>query len=184
MTLFINACVRKNSRTKRIADALLSKTGGPYEEIRPCEISFPKADEAFLTARDTLIANGDFDNPLFDLARQFVRADEIIIASPFWDLSFPAALKQYFEQINVVGITFIYTPEGIPQGLCRAKRLTYVTTAGGNYAPDEYGFGYVKALAEQFYGIPDVRLIKAEGLDIDGADEEEILKSAIEKIGF
>ena len=41
---------------------------------------------------------------MFDLAKQFAEADEVIIAAPFWDLSFPAALKQYFEQINVLGI--------------------------------------------------------------------------------
>jgi FMN-dependent NADH-azoreductase len=46
--------------------------------------------------------------------------------------------------------------------------------------PEEYGFGYVKALAQNFYGIPDVRLIKAAGLDIIGADTEAILQ-AVEK---
>ena len=114
---------------------------------------------------------------MFYLANQFAKADEIIIAAPFWDLSFPAALKQYFEQINVIGVTFRYTPEGVPKGLCRAKRLTYITTAGGEYVPDEYGFGYVKALAQNFYGIRDVNLIKATGLDIVGADVEKIINS-------
>ena len=42
---------------------------------------------------------------------------------------------EYFEQINVLGITFVYTPEGYPKGLCRAKALYYVTTAGGCYVP-------------------------------------------------
>ena len=109
---------------------------------------------------------------MFTLARQFAAADEIVIAAPYWDLSFPAVLKQYIEQINVVGITFRYTPEGIPEGLCRASRLTYVMTAGGEFVPEEYGFGYMKALAESFYGIPEVQLIKAVGLDIAGAEED------------
>jgi len=60
-------------------------------------------------------------------------------------------------------------------GLCAAERLYYVTTAGGAFFPEEYGFGYVRALAESFYGIKDCRLIKAVGLDIWGADEEKIL---------
>ena len=54
-------------------------------------------------------------------------------------------------------------------------------TAGGDYAPDEYGFGYIKALAEGYYGITDVRLIKATGLDIIGADVEAILQECIER---
>ena len=102
----------------------------------------------------------------------------VVIAAPFRDLSFPAVLKQYLEQINVRGITFFYTPEGLPAGLCRAKRLTYVTTAGGDFFPEEFGAGYVKALAQNFYGIPEFRLLKATGLDIIGADVEAIMASA------
>ena len=102
-----------------------------------------------------------------------------MIAAPYWDLSFPAALKQYFEQINVLGITFLYTPEGFPKGLCRAKKLYYVMTAGGMYVPEEFGYGYVKGLAQSFYGIRDCELIKAVGLDIDGADAEKIMKECM-----
>lgn len=177
MTLFINACVRKESRTRRLADRLLAPLNGAYREVRPDKMRFPVVDEDFLERRDRLIRAGKFDDPMFEQARQFAEADRIVIAAPFWDLSFPAALKQYFEQINVIGITFRYTPEGLPEGMCRAESLTYVTTAGGNFFPEEYGFGYVRALARNFYGIPDVRLIKATGLDLDGADPEAILRS-------
>ena len=150
MVLFINACVRKESRTKQLADYVLSKMNEPYEEVYLNAIDFPVVDESFLNRRDKLIADREFDDPMFDLARQFAEADEIVIAAPFWDLSFPATLKQYFEQINVTGVTFYYTPEGFPKGLCRAKCLTYVTTAGGDFFPEEYGAGYVKALAQNF----------------------------------
>ena len=182
MILFINACVRKESRTKELADYVLSKREEPYEEVLLSAIDFPLVDEDFLNRRDRLIAHRAFDDPLFDLARQFAKADEIVIAAPFWDLSFPAALKQYLEQVNVVGITFSYTSEGVPVGLCKAKSLTYITTAGGDYFPEEYGAGYVRALAQNFYGIPEFNLIKATGLDIDGADIESIIDSTKESI--
>ncbi len=182
MILYINACVRKESRTKKIADYLLSETGEQVEEIRLSEIVFPNADEDFLLKRDKLVLSGAFDDPMFSLARQFARADTVVIAAPFWDLSFPAALKQYFEQINVTGITFRYSEEGVPVGLCRASKLYYVTTAGGCFFPGEYGFGYVKALAQSFYGISDVELIKAVGLDIVGADEKRIIQDCIDDI--
>ena len=120
MVLYIDACVRKNSRTRRLADCLLNTLNAPYTRLRLEECVFPTVDEAFLEKRDRLLREGDFDNPVFAYARQFAQADEIIIAAPFWDLSFPAVLKSYLEQINVVGITFRYTPEGIPEGLCRA----------------------------------------------------------------
>ena len=178
MVLFVNACVRKQSRTFRLARRLLSRLEGEVVELRLNEIAFPVADEAFLEKRDRLIAASDYGDPLFELARQFAAADEIVIAAPYWDLSFPAALKQYFEQVNVSGITFRYSPEGIPQGLCRARRLIYVTTAGGPIFSDALGYGYVEALAKGFYQIPEVRYVKAEGLDIEDADVEAILCAA------
>ena len=176
--LFINACVRTESRTRQLTEKLLLKLNRPYEEVRLHEIAFPVADEDFLNMRDRLIAERDFENPLFDLARQFSESEIIVIAAPYWDFSFPAALKQYFEQINVVGITFKYTEDGIPVGLCKARRLYYVTTAGGSYVPEEFGFGYIKALSQGFYGIQEVRKIEAAGLDLVGADVSAIMRAA------
>lgn len=176
--LYVNACVRKESRTKRLAEKLLEQLGKPCEEICLERMAFPVVDEDYLTRRDQLISAGDFQNPTFDLARQFAEAETIVIAAPFWDLSFPATLKQYLEQINVVGITFRYSEDGVPIGLCRASRLFYVTTAGGPIYSEEYGYGYVKALAQGFYGIQNTTLFKAEGLDVIGADVERILQDA------
>lgn len=180
--LFINACVRKASRTRQLAEQLLTRLQRPYAEIRLHEMTFPVVNEDFLAQRDRLIAAGEFQSPVFDLARQFAEAETIVIAAPYWDLSFPAALKQYLEQINVVGITFRYTQEGVPLGLCRAGRLFFVTTAGGNYVPEEFGFGYIRALARNYYGIDDVRLIQATGLDLEGADTDALVSAAAEAI--
>ena len=176
--LYVNACVRKESRTKRLADKLLSKLGEPYEELCLEKIAFPIVNEEYLNKRDQLISAGDFQSPAFDLARQFSEAKTIVIAAPYWDLSFPSMLKQYLEQINVVGITFKYSEEGVPVALCKANRLFYVTTAGGLYVPEDYGFGYVKALAQNFYGIQDVRKIEAVGFDIYGANVNSIMRDA------
>ncbi len=181
MKLFINACVREESRTKLLSDAMLFKLGA-FEEVRLENIDFPKTNESFLKKRDSLIASQSFDDPIFTLARQFANAEIIVIAAPYWDLSFPAMLKQYIEHINVLGITFEYTPDGIPIGLCKAKKLYYVMTAGGTFVPEEFGFGYIKSLAESFYGIKDVELIKAIGLDVYGADEKAILKDALKRM--
>ena len=183
MILFINACVRRDSRTRRLAESLLSRLSGEITELRLEDTDFPKADEEFLIKRDRLTAAGRFDDPIFGLARQFAAADEIVIAAPYWDLSFPASLKQYVEQINALGVTFRYTPEGYPEGLCRAKRLYYITTAGGAYVPEEFGFGYIKALARSFYGIDEVIKLEAVGLDIDGANPERILEETEGRIG-
>ena len=180
--LYINACVRKGSRTRKLAEKLLKKIDKPYEEICLADIPFASVNEEYLNRREHLISIGDVQNPMFSLARQFSEAETIVIAAPFWDLSFPATLKQYLEQINVVGITFKYSEEGIPIGLCRANQLYYVTTAGGYYVPEEFGFGYVKALAQNYYGIQDVRQISAVGLDIINADVNAIMNAAEDRL--
>lgn len=182
MILFVNACVRDNSRTKKIADVLLSKLGDNVEEVNLEKMVFSKTDQKFLEKRDKYIAEGDYSNQYFDYAKQFATADEIVIAAPYWDLSFPASLKQYIEHINVLGVTFEYTPEGIPVGKCKAKKLYYVMTAGGDYVPEEFGFGYIKTLANNFYGIKDVELIKATGLDIQGNDGDAIVRNCISSL--
>ena len=176
MILFVNACVRADqSRTLRLANVLLQQLNKPFTELVLSDITFQPADYAYIQTRDLLLSKVDYMNPMFDLARQFAESDTIVIAAPYWDLSFPAMLKQYFEQINIIGITFKYTEEGYPVGLCKAKKLYYITTAGGMFFPEEYGFGYIRALAENFYGIKDCIMFKALGLDIYGADEEQIL---------
>ena len=182
MILFVNACVREKSRTLILAKKLLDSLEGDIKEIQLEKVDFPIVDEEFINRREALKNAGNYDDPMFDLGKDFARADSIVIAAPYYDLSFPAMLKQFFEQINVLGLTFTYSETGAPTGLCKAKSLYYVTTAGGPIMSDEFGFGYVKALANTFYGIKEVYQIKAEGLDIIGADVEAILAGAhIEK---
>ncbi len=177
MTLFINGCVRPESRTRELAQAVLEKIGGAVEEVRLSPANPAPMDYATLQLRDKLLSEGDFDHPLFTYARQFAEADTIVLAAPYWDLLFPAMVRSYFEAVTVSGITFRYDDRGVPRGLCRAKRLIYVTTAGGPIFRN-FGFEYVEALCRGFYGIEDVKCIKAEGLDIIGADVAAIMEEA------
>ena len=180
--LYINACVRENSRTNNLAKHALNKLKDNITEI---DLNAEKISPLYkeeLELRDNLIKNKNYDHPMFKYAKQFANADIILISAPYWDLSFPAILKTYIENINVNGITFSYSEKGYPVSLCNAKKLIYITTAGGPIISDDYGFGYIKSLAESFYGIKDITYIKAEGLDIWGADTQGILKKAKEDI--
>ena len=47
--LFINACVRKDSRTKMLADKLLAKLGADYEEVFLENVKFPNVNSIFST---------------------------------------------------------------------------------------------------------------------------------------
>ena len=46
--------------------------------------------------------------------------------------------------------------------LCKAKALYYVTTSGGLNTPDDFGFGYIKALSQSFYNIDKVEQLLQE----------------------
>ena len=166
MNLYINCCAREQSRTDKLARKVLEQLDGDITELKLYEEPVKPLDADTLNKRTELIEKGDYSDTIFDYAKQFASADTIVIAAPYWDLSFPAILKQYLEKINVPGITFFYTEAGVPQGLCRAEELVYVMTAGGTYVPEAFGFGYVKALAENFYGIQNVRLVQRTGLDL------------------
>lgn len=181
--LFVNACVRENSRTLDIAKIVLEELNNAYTEVNLQKTDLKPLNRESLDIREKLILQDDFSDTMFSLAKDFAAADTIVIAAPYWDLAFPALLKIYLEQITVSGITFRYA-KGVPQGLWRAKQLIYVTTAGG-IIYDNFGFEYVKALAQKIYGIGEVLFFKAENLDIDGNDVKDILqraKSDAEKI--
>ena len=176
--LFINACVRENSRTKELAHFLLENLQGEITEVNLCEEKILPLDNKGLGKRDLQ----DYSGAEFKYAKQFKEADTIVVAAPFWDLSFPSVLKIYFENITVAGITFDYSEKGCPVGKCNAKKLYYITTAGGYIGNNNFGFDYVKALAENFFGVNDVCFYSAEGLDIFGADPKAIMDKSKEQI--
>lgn len=179
MILFIDACAREGSRTRYLAKELLGKLKGETRTVRLYEEGLSPMSRDTLAVRDSFVAAGDYSGEMFRFAREFRDADEIVIAAPFWDLSFPAILKTYFENISVSGLTFRYTGEGIPVGLCRAKRLYYVTTAGGKIFDGSFGFGYVRALCTGMFGIKECVPVKAEELDVWGNDPAEIISDAV-----
>lgn len=186
-TLFVNACVRdEESRTLELADVLIDQLlkrnpEAKIESINLIDENIPYLNKKMLNERVALTAKSDFSNKMFHYAQSFASADQIIIAAPYWDLSFPAVLKAYFEQVTVNGIAFRYKENGIPVGLCKADRLFYVTTSGGYIGNMNCGYDYVKALCSM-YGIQETRCITAEGLDIIGNDVGAILKDAKAKI--
>ena len=180
--LLINACVRPCSRTLELAETLLQKLKGDVQEIKLYETHLPALDLNGMEKRDQAVQKNDFSDPVFTAAKQFAAADIIVIAAPYWDLMFPATLKTYLENITVSGITFQYSEEGRPQSLCKAKTLYYVTTAGGFIEQNDFGFSYVEALGQNFFGISEIHRYAAEGLDIFGADVETILGKTKQEI--
>ena len=182
--LAVDCCIRgAESRTKEIFDAFL---GALPED---CEVDYLKLDEenlspltgAFFDARQRLLEEGNLTHPRFRYAHQFAEADIIVMAAPFWDLSFPALLKVYIEQLCVDGITFTSEHGGL-KGTCRASDLVYITSRGGDYSNDplEMGSRYIDAM-HTFFGIEKYHCIAADGVNMSCFDTETVINQAKEK---
>ncbi|SFL20172.1 FMN-dependent NADH-azoreductase [Lachnospiraceae bacterium KH1T2] len=182
--LYVDACINRNSsRTDRLAHMYLSRCGFDGSKITHRVLEdYPirMLNGSLLKFRNLMIEKKDYSDRLFDLAKEFSKADEIIVAAPYWDLSFPAMLKCYLEQLSVNGITFRIGGNGEFEGLCKAKRLIYITSSGGYIGDCNYGFYYIRALCRMF-GIEETICYKAEGLDIDGVDVNAVLQKVAEQ---
>lgn len=183
--LFVNCCISQrgeNSRTLSLARAFLeafraAHPGAEIETVKPeTLLTLRHFGPEMLNDRDALAGVGAWDAPVFDLARQFRAADRIVVAAPFWDLSFPAALRTYIEYISANGLTYHYEADGC-HGDCRAERLAYLTSGGDVEREDSLGVLYWRQLCAMF-GIGQFDYVFAGGLDIDPAKAPELLEAA------
>lgn len=179
--LYVNATVRKESRTDELARYLLKGLQGEVTELKLEDENIKPLNEETLAERIEILNNNNYENEKLKYARQFANADIIVIAAPFWDLSFPASLKAYIENICAVGVTFKYSETGIPIGLCKATDIHFVTTAGGKFLPN-FGYDYIKTLSNELFGIKRSELFYAEGLDIVGNDIQKIMNNVKKSI--
>ena len=183
--LVIDCCIRGDaSATRRYYKAYLDRfrKNADIETVELSCLDIQSFTVETLERRDLLAGAGQFDNEMFALARQFRDADEILIAAPFWDLSFPSLLKVYLEHICVSGLTFGYEETGCV-GYCRAERLLYFSTCGGFAGDRHLGFEYIKSLAGML-GITECTAFTAEGLDIDPEKREAVLAGAIRALYY
>lgn len=179
--LFINACIRPKSRTYILANHLLRKLNGQVEELNLENEAIPALNTVSLKYRQDLLAAERFEDPMLRYARQFKEADVIVIAAPYYDLSFPSALKNYLEAICCVGLTFYYDENEVAQTHTKARKLYYVSTGGGELKK-QFGYEYVKALVGEFFHIFDVQGFFAEKLDLLGSDPAAIIRDALAEI--
>ncbi len=177
--LVLDACTRANSRTKKMYETYLENIDGDVKIINLYDLDLKPLNEELLNKRDSLIAKGLFNDEMFNLANEFKSYDFIIVAAPYWDMSFPAILKLYFENISVSGVTFIYE-NGMPKGLCKANKLLYLASCGG-YVNNNLGYEYVKELVKM-YGIYNTKYYQIDKLDIDPSKEEKILNEGLKEL--
>lgn len=180
--VFINACVRQDeSRTLRIAEPVVSALSKRYAVTRydlP-EMDIVPLDPGLYAARGA----GEIPQWAVAAARSIAEADRIVIAAPFWDMSFPAVLKCFFEQVSLFDVTF--TDNGKTcVGLCKAPEVLYITTRGMDIATGselEQATPYIKALSH-LWNLGGLTTVAAQNMDYSSPEEiEEKIAGCIEE---
>ena len=181
--VYINACIRgEESRTGKLAGELLKVLGERYEideinisNMNLCCITsdeFKKRTQEGLPKEDIKYGN------------IIANADRIVVAAPFWDMSFPAVLKVFIEHMCAPGLTFKYNPDGSNQGICKAEKMLYITTRGGfteTGSPLDQGTSYLNAIC-WLWGIPQLQTIAVCGTDVYPPEElSEKINKALEE---
>ncbi len=180
--VFINACIRKeSSRTLRIATPLLDELKRHYEitQIDLTDSAVMPVTAKLFHQRGTCGISGE-DTAWGTLV---ANADRIVIAAPFWDMSFPSVLKAFFEHISVPDITFKNNDDGTTRGNCKAQKMLYITTRGMNIQTDsplDQGSSYLRALS-WLWGIGELHTVAACGMDVhDSETAERLLQEAMD----
>jgi len=122
------------------------------------------------------------------LIKQWKSADYIYIYMPLHNWNVPAKFKDYLDNILTAGETFKYTKTG-SVGLMsdETTKVTLILTSGSEY---DTNYRYVNLdIAPQYMrgvlhmmGINQMKLIRAQGLDLSTNDKEEIMKTAEEEL--
>lgn len=178
--LYIDACIRdEQSRTKRIATPIIEALKQKYEVqtlvINDLDLSIVKKE--LITKRN----NGDIDPQVMSWAESVRDADRIVIAAPFWDMSIPAALKNFLELCSIFDVTF-KSDDKTCYGNCKAEKMLYITTRGMDIDTGdvlEQGSSYLKALS-WLWGIGPLEVVSAQNMDyLSEREIEERISRAI-----
>ena len=116
------------------------------------------------------------------LVSQFLAADVLVIGAPLYNFTIPTQLKAWIDRIAQIGRTFKYTDKG-PVGLAGGKTVIVASTRGGMYSTSDAGNAmehqesYLKTIFG-FFGMTDVRFVRAEGLAMGEAAKMAALAAA------
>lgn len=116
-----------------------------------------------------------------ELTDELLWADEIIVATPMWNFSVPSVLKAWVDHVSRSGKTFSFTDKGLV-GIA-AGRKAYVVVASGSvfsegaFASFDALTPFVKAFFG-FIGIPDVHVIRVEGVNDPNNHHNALLKAS------
>ncbi len=116
------------------------------------------------------------------LVSQFLAADVVVIGAPLYNFTIPTQHTAWIDRIAQAGRTFTYTDKGAV-GLAGGKTVIVGLSRGGVYSTSEGG----RAMEHQetylqtvlgFFGITDVRFVRAEGVAMGPEPKAKALAGA------
>ncbi len=135
--------------------------------------NFTRAGDRDEVQRDTLALSDQ-------LVAEIKAADVIVIGTPIYNFSVPAALKAWIDLIARAGVTFEYTENG-PTGLMTGKRVIIAVASGGTKVDSDIDFatGYLRHIMG-FIGITNVEVVAADQMAVEPETTLQAAKYAIE----
>ena len=180
----IDACIRQQeSRTLRIATPIVEALKARYQTTVYHLTEMPM--EPLTPATYAQRSNGIIPEWALEAARTLAKADRIVIAAPFWDMSFPAVLKTFIEHTSLFDITFTDNGHSCV-GLCKCEKLMYITTRGMNIPtgdPREQGTTYLQALSA-LWDLGPILTVAAWNMDYSTREELEDKRERATRFGL
>lgn len=151
---FVSAWTARNAEGEVIVRDL-TQTRLPYVDLNWIGGAFSPPEQRSDEMRAAL-AVGD------ELIAELKEADHLVIATPMYNFSIPAALKAYIDHICRPGETFTMAYEGLVTG----KKATIILASGSDFSPQtpyesaNVASSYLRQILA-FIGIKDVEIVLA-----------------------
>jgi FMN-dependent NADH-azoreductase len=168
--------IKKANKTVKVKHNDLGKKAPAFVDDAWVAASFTDAKKRTLKQKRILAASDRYID-------EVLAANMIIIGTPMYNFTIPAALKAWIDQIIRAKRTFAYKAGGgyealVPEG----KKLIIVATSGGVPvgSPYDMATAYLKNILG-FIGVTDVEIIAADQQNTMGAGQVDNAKAEIAK---
>ena len=160
----------------RVVTRDLATEPPPFVSEPWVEGAFAPADQHSPAAREAIAVSNHYVDEL-------LAADEIVITTPIYNLSIPAVLKAWIDQVVRHGRTFVKSATGGFEGLVRGKRVIVIVASGSDFRPGTpggaYNFAepYLRAVLG-FIGVTQVEFVYAHSMNSPVVNRDNVLATA------
>lgn len=166
---------RAANPTTHIVTRDVGRTPPPFVTEAWVEGAYTPAEAHSAAAREAMAVSNTYVDEL-------LAADQLLITTPIYNLSLPAALKAWIDQIVRHGRTFVKRDGGF-EGLAKNKRALILVASGSDFRPGTPGGAYnfiepyLRAVLG-FIGITEVQFVYAHSQNSGSAASAAALAEA------